>query len=470
MLEQASSILGRVAMGRHSLAVLGGVAIATTFFLPIAAAGHINASLLMWTPRHTVELACAWLALAWGASTALVWFSRDPRPRRQSILLLLLVAPSALSLFAVAGRNGGLAESDSVRIVAIGAAIVVMVVAGVVWVFRPDLLVKAIRCTLPFGVLLLPPAIMQVGALSTERPVDALPPAERSSVLRSSGPLCESVYVLIFDELGYDAVFHGGQATLSSIGRMATSARVYHNAVAPTESTETSIAAYLSVSAGQPPDTKMAARGPMGVARSIGLKTEVVGWYIPYCEMLGSYADLCKAYSMYNASTLYDRFNPFAPFVTVLNIWPYQLPTGFLKRPAAVWLHKAELEAIIHDASAPPSRRPVLRWVHFNVPHVPWLRNTGVLAIRAFDNTRDRYFAQLDEVDRALSTVLRSAESDDHIIVVVTADHGSRRGHAGDHLHVPLIVWHRGWTREDVLSQVRVRDVLDDIIAGACRD
>ena len=86
----------------------------------------------------------------------------------------------------------------------------------------------------------------------------------------------------------------------------------------------------------------------------------------------------------------------------MFNLWPYQMPTGLMKRPAAVRLHWRELEELTREATRPPEARPAFRWVHFNVPHEPWLRDTGPFAYSAFMKTDDRYFKQLAEVDRTL--------------------------------------------------------------------
>jgi arylsulfatase A-like enzyme len=103
---------------------------------------------------------------------------------------------------------------------------------------------------------------------------------------------------------------------------------------------------------------------------------------------------------------------------------------------------------------------------------VPWLRDTGPFAYRAFLNTRDRYFKQLAEVDRALGTVIHSLNARGEFgraTIVVTSDHGSRNGHAGaDDRHVPLVVYSPGGTRQDIYEPVQVSDILKSVVARAC--
>lgn len=450
---------------------LGGLGLSTAFFLPIAAAGQIDAPLMMWAPRHTVELVCAWLAVSAAAAGVLAWLRDDFHPRREATLLAVLAAPSALSLLAVTGRSAPETAAEglpSLLVVTLVAGGAVTVLAALLWWLKPAWLVKTLRSVFMFGVLLIAPAAMSISRLlpgtaahSGEAPVAA------------AAGRCGDVLVLLFDELAHDAVFSGERSTMGSLASLAASARVYHRASSATISTRTSIANYLSAPTNRSDSRDTVAAGPIGLARRLGMHTEVIGWYFPYCEMLGSYAERCRSFSMYNVATLYDRFTPWAPVETVLNIWPYQLPTGFAKRPAAVHLQTAELEALTREATTPMKARPTLRWVHFNVPHVPWLRDTGPFAYRAFLNTRDRYFKQVAEVDRTLGTVVASlnARGDlDRTTVVVTSDHGSRQGHAGaDYRHVPLVVYSPGGTRQDLYEPVRVSDILKSVVAGACR-
>jgi len=456
--------------GRSGLA-LGGIGLSTVFFLPIAAAGQVDAPLLMWAPRHTVELLCAWLAVSAAAAAVLTWLRNDPHPRREAALLAVLAAPSALSLLAVTGRSapetaGGL---RSILVVTLVVGGLVTTLAALLCWMKPAWLVKMFRWAFMFGVLLIGPAAMSISdllpgttAYPGEATLDAVAPGR-----------CGDVFVLLFDELAHDAVFSGDRSTLGSLASLAASARVYHRASSATLSTPTSIANYLSAPVDRSGSRDAIAAGPIGLARRLGLHTDVSGWHYPYCEALGGYAEKCRSFSMYNAATRYDHFAPWAPIETVLNIWPYQLPTGFVKRPAAVHLHRAELEALIREATRPPEARPIFRWVHFNVPHVPWLRDTGPFAYRAFLNTRDRYFKQLAEVDRTLGAVVASlkARGDiDRTTIVVTSDHGSRQGHAGaDHRHVPLVVYSPGGTRQDLYEPVQVSDVLKSVVAEACR-
>lgn len=486
-------------MRKHWSAVFGGVGLSTAFFLPIAAAGNVGAPMLMWEARHTVELVVAWLAVSAAAAAVLVWAARVKRPRFEAGILAALLLPSLLSLIVVSGRNSSLTREtvDSVRTVATAGALTAFVGMVALWIFRPRWLVALIRTTLPVGIVFVFSGVQALVAL----PIPARPAGElaRPAPRHGSGQAvgqdreggeaprlgsgqavgqdrepssCRSVYVLLFDELSNDAVFEGDEVRLTSVSSRLSSARVYRHALAPSNGTEASVSDYLSVSHSRGSTPAPGSATLFGAARAAGLSTEAIGWYFPYCEALGSTADRCRNYSMYNAATLYDGFNPLAPIATVLNIWPFQMPIGLVKRPVSVWLHRAQLDAMIARASAPASAEPVLRWVHFNVPHVPWIRDAGFLSLDAFRHTRDLYLAQMPEVDRAVGAVFAALEASgraDRTTVVLTADHGSREGHAGDPYHVPLVVWDPGGRHEEANEDVKVGEVLRGIVRGACR-
>jgi hypothetical protein len=317
---------------------------------------------------------------------------------------------------------------------------------------------------------------------------------------------CGDIDVVLFDELSYDDVFSPAARlkpgptydptddtlTRASVAPLAASGRVYQRAMSPGTSTLGSVSSYLTGLPGNrivvadgtpfflrddgsraPLAEALRTRGLFHDAKQLGYRTEVFGWYFPYCTALGDAADLCRTASMYNAGTLYDGISPIAPFVTIANMWPYQWPTGLFKRPAAVWFHGAELELLDRLAATAPGDGPVLRWVHFNVPHRPWLTGNGLVDAGAFEPDLRRNAAQLDEVDRALAiflNALRSAGRYDDATIVLTADHGARFGEKRDDPHhVPLVVrMPHGSARENVVDQVEVRDVLGDVMRRAC--
>jgi hypothetical protein len=288
---------------------------------------------------------------------------------------------------------------------------------------------------------------------------------------------CGHVYVLLFDELSYDAAFGRGTSRLPALTQLALSATVYHQAQAPapfehhSPNTQDAIPQYLNAPDPAHPSHTVAG-GPFGLAQQTGYRTEVVGWYYPYCDVLGSYVDRCREYSLYNVSTMFAYFAPWAPIASVFNIWPYQLPTGLVKRPVAVRVHSGNLEAIVRRAISPPDHDRVFRWVHFNIPHMPWLQENGFLSMSAFEPSPRRYEQQVEESDRVLGRVLDAFAARGELetsTIVLTSDHGLREEFGGhEPLHVPLVVRTPGGTRQDRHDAVQVADVLRTVVATGC--
>jgi hypothetical protein len=452
----------------------GGTGLTAGFFLPIAAAREIDDAMLMWTWRHSAELFASWAVLALIVTTALVRTLRVQRTRRQATLLLMLGLLPALSLIAVTGHTirdiYGTSAMPTWAPVA-GTLALALLVTCALW-FAPGLVTRALRgmyaCT---AVLMVP--LFSFGLTGAR---DVLGSAPRAA--STSAGNCGHVYVLLFDELSYDAAFAGGRSGRPAMARLASSATVYHGAQAPaplashsSPNTLDAIPQYLNAPTSARPSDSVA-RGPFGLAQRAGYQTEVVGWYYPYCAVLGSLVDRCHEYSLYNVATMFGHFAPWAPTGTVFNIWPYQFPTGLLKRPVAVRVHAGALDAIVSRAIEPPRYERVFRWVHFNIPHMPWLRGNGFLSRSAFEPSMHRYEQQVVETDRVLGKVLDafSARGDlETSTIVLTSDHGLREEFGGrESLHVPLVVRTPGGTGEDRHEPVQVADVLRTVASASC--
>jgi len=453
---------------------LGGTGLTAGFFLPIAAAREIDDALLMWTWRDSAELFAAWAALALLATTALFRTLRVHQARRQAVIVLLLGLLPALSLIAVTGRtireSYGTSAMPAWAPIA-GTVALVLLVACAVW-FAPALAVRAVRrlyaCT---AVLVVP--LFSFGLTGAH---DGLESAPRAASTPAGS--CGHVYVLLFDELSYDAAFVRGEARQPAIKRLASCATVYHRAQSPpplsnhsSPNTLDAIPQYLNA-ATSARSSGTIAEGPFGLAQRAGYQTEVVGWYYPYCSTLGSFADRCHGFSLYNVGTMFAHFAPWAPTATVFNIWPYQFPTGLVKRPVGVRVHSSTLDTIVSRAIELPRHARVFRWVHFNVPHMPWLRGNGFLSSNAYDASMHRYERQVEEVDRVLGTVLDAfvARGDlETSTIVLTSDHGLREEFGGrEPLHVPLMVRTPGGMRQDRHEAVKVADVLRAVVSAPC--
>jgi hypothetical protein len=427
--------------------------------------------MLMWTWRHSAELFVAWLVLALIATAALVSTLRVRRAPVQAGVLLILGILPGFSLVAVTGRT--LREMYGSTVMppwapVAGTLVLAVLGLGALW-FAPGLVVRALRrgyaCT---AVLIVP-----LFSFHLTGPHDLLASAGRA---RSSAvDTCSPVYVLLFDELSYDAAFVDGRARQPALTRLAASATVYHRAQSPAPSRRESspntldaIPQYLNATT-----PGAVGRGLFGLAQQAGYHTEVVGWYYPYCDVLGSFVDRCRVYSLYNVATMFAHFTPWAPVASVFNIWPYQLPTGLVKRPVAVSVHAGNLDAIVSGAIEPPAHDRVLRWVHFNVPHMPWLAGNGFLSRAAYEPSIPRYEQQVEATDRVLGKVLDGLAARGALetsTILLTSDHGLREDFGGhEPLHVPLVLRTPGGIRRDRAETVQVTDVLGTVVSAACQ-
>jgi hypothetical protein len=220
-----------------------------------------------------------------------------------------------------------------------------------------------------------------------------------------------------------------------------------------------------------------ASTGLFATARRLGFRTEMAGYYFAYCDMLGPLADRCASYSFYNAASV-RAFSPLNAVRTTLVLWPRQFPFGLLKNPPFARQQRDLVARTVSFAGAPlaPSR-PVFRFVHLSVPHLPFAFDAHGFA-PPHDPLRtspdDAYVRQLGYVDRLLGGLLDRLDTDPRgadTTVVVFSDHGFRfGGRERNPLQIPFIVRHpRQSRREDVRVPERGEVVLRDTLVGACR-
>jgi hypothetical protein len=220
------------------------------------------------------------------------------------------------------------------------------------------------------------------------------------------------------------------------------------------------------------------AGGLFGTARRIGLSPEAAGYYFPYCELLSTTVDACRSSSFYNISTVETGFSLIHPLLTTVILWPRQFPFGLVKNPAFARL-QAGLVANASDFARRPldSARPVFRFVHFSIPHLPYVfTESGYHP--PFDPLRgrpdDQYVAQLRFVDRLIGELMegfRRSEIFERTRIVLLADHGYRAGgRERDPLQIPFVLKDAGQRRrKDVEEGVRGERLLLDVVQNSCR-
>lgn len=467
-----------------------GLALTSLFFYPLAAAADAQVYFLLWRPRHTLELSVAFLMVVAGFSLA-VWATDRLRSHRAAALALLgMLALPALSF--VTGILRSLPWKEALREVSelllARVALEALVLGGVVALLAWP---RPARATLRGALWVLSPVTIVVIVALVRLGFTPDPSHTHPSSTRPSGsPVESNVVVLLFDELSYSFLYRGREIDARYPHMAAFGARGihYHAATAPGGETLHSLPGFIAgrrfgslAVVGNAlfevrPD---GSRRPLDLdtldnllrlAHRRGFRTEMVGYYLPYCLMLPTSLDTCRAFSLYNSATLADGFSVANPITTTLLLWPHQFPSGLLKNPVYAEHQRrmvVETEALVFE----PMRagRPVFRFAHFSIPHLPFVfdregyrfdpRTDPVAA------DDDAYRRQMDYVDAEVGRILRLLGTDpawSRTTVVVLSDHEFRARVSGEEVsHVPLIVRLPGARdRVDIDAPVRAEEIL----------
>jgi len=485
-------------------ALLGGAGLSALFFLPLVQALESNTALLFWQPRDTAAFAAAFALLALALAAA--WYALErsvPRPRARLVGLALLAAiPLASGGVAVARQLAVPFDLGSSAVRA-GLASLLLVLGALVLLGtarRPGTLLTIVR-----GLLLaLSPAslivlllVAYLGLIGVRSPAGGGAASPARSHQQGDWPPA-SVYVLLFDELSYAALYPGGQfrSDLPALLRLSERSTTYRAAFTPDDRTLTSLAGLLEgrdlldvtirgdeVLATRPDGVRapLDLGGPGSLfqeARARGLRTEMIGYYLPYCRLLGSAADACVSYSWYNYATLADRFSLLDPVRTTLILWPYQQHFGIAKIPMLSMLQHQIVERTTAAALAEiETHIPRFRFVHFSVPHHPYVFDAqgyhppAAPMLKSAENY-ERQLRWVDAIVGKLVDRLVEAGEFETSALVVMSDHEYRFPSPGkpESMHVPLIVkWPGRRSRAEIWDSVKARDVLDALVSGRTR-
>jgi arylsulfatase A-like enzyme len=167
-------------------------------------------------------------------------------------------------------------------------------------------------------------------------------------------------------------------------------------------------------------------------ARNAGSKTAVVGWYHPYCRVLGDNVDSCfVAGEETDQWTLYQVMAEQweRTFNTIPFIQDYSNRSGLENRlPNVAFFREHQVETyneVMEQVKQVSGRKEFgLLLFHFPVPHPPGIfnRNTGAMT----DQLGRSYLDNLALADKSLGEIRRSMEAAgtwDDTTVIVTADH-----------------------------------------------
>jgi hypothetical protein len=483
---------------RGLIAAWLGFALAALFLYPLAAALADNPFYLQWQPRDLREVAVAGVVLAVAFAAGVYYTWAELTPRCNALLAAIATLPLASLLAGVLQQvpfDAALIRAWEHPALRYGLPFALSALAVLLFVRWPLVFGLSLRRGL-LVVSLVALVVTRVLVASAWR--QPVPTAIDRSTARSDGGVCHSIVALLFDELSFPYIYDGTalRSEFPALRNVGSRATHYLQATAPGNETLISMPGYLAArplhdvrvegSAFMELDAEnhpsvFDARAPSGLfatARRVGLRTEMAGYYLPYCAWLGDLADRCQSHSFYNAAGVSESFSLLHPIATTLILWPRQFPFGLVKNPPFARLQRDIVEQTVAFAERPiDARTPTFRFVHFSVPHLPFVFDES-----GFNPPRDplrtspddSYVRQIRYVDRLVDTIVTHMQADgafDRTTLVVLSDHGFRfGGRERDPRHIPMIVKDAGQTSSRQDDQPRqAAGLLRDLVESSCK-
>ena len=409
---------------------------------------------------------CVLAALFWGAATLA---RRSGRPALQRVarwaFLLTLVVPLndlRMQFFP------NILHLRKVLLIMLAA--VSVVAAAALWRWRAYLVRAAVALVLilsPFALISLAQGAWFTykhwthAALAVDRIAGPLPrPA--------SSPAARVVWI-VFDELDHGRAFvtRPEGLDLPEFDRLRREAVFAENALPPSSDTLFSMPSLISgqqiewALAVRPNELLVIAKGnPKQVAwstqpnvfadaRAAGAETALVGWYHPYCRVIGASLSSCFWEPVVDAiSPLRGRPTLLKSMAHWATMTVFRIPGVF--RLLEYWYEKGRRHDHIQDQSIIMEQARVvakegefgLTLLHFPVPHPPFIYDRTARALS--DGAAHTYADNLALADRTLGELRREMEAAglwDKTAVIVSSDHWLRPPFS-DHIdqRVPFIV------------------------------
>jgi hypothetical protein len=492
----------RTRVGILAVHAWAGLSLAGLFLYPLGSVLGGTRYYLQWQSAHAAEALATLVALAlvFGSAWALAGRARGPLGAlAHAAVASVPLASLGVAAVAELGLRGQLVPLWNVAAVRYGVPLVTGGLLLPLLALRPQAVTHLLRAT----VAILSPIALLV-AFTIARTAWRDPPVTRVSAPGSATSVdatglspCRPVLAFLFDELSFSYLydgrevsrdlpaFHGfsqrathhlsvaapGRETLVSLPGLLASRRVANIAIREDRVWEVLEDGSVIAFDAQAPS------GLFATARRLGFRTEMAGYYFAYCDLLGPLVDACASYSYYNTASV-RAWSPLNPALTTLVLWPRQFPFGLLKNPVFARQQRDLVASTLPFAAAPlDASRPVFRFVHFSVPHLPFAFDARGFA-PPLDPLRtspdDAYVRQVAYVDRLVGDLLARLDRDPRFAaatVAVLSDHGFRfGGRERDPMQIPFIVRHPGQrTRVDVTAPEHGEILLRDIVTGACR-
>ena len=496
-------------MKRMATAAWLGLALAAIFFYPLASALDGDPYYLQWQPQHSTETLVA-IAIGAVVLAPLMYLLVDRTDRGGAVGMAVVVSIPLLSLGAGVSRqlpvDAALRAAWETAPIRYGIPLLVAVLLVALLAFRPAHAARGLRRLLlilsPVALVVLI-AIIRAGS-RTPVPIETLEAphlgagfSSQSDAERSrsadTAQTCPSIVALLFDELSFAYLYDGRQvkAEYPAFAGFAAAATNYLDVRSPGEETKVAVPGYL---AGRAFDNvrvegarleweragergvfdARAADGLFATARANGYAPEIGGYYFPYCDLLHDLATACRSFSFYNIATVRRSFSPMHPVMTTLILWPRQFPLGLLKNVPFARLQRETVEATLAFASRPLAARPVFRFVHFSIPHLPFVFTRDGYD-PPFDPLRQQpdtaYVNQIAYADRVFGTLMdgfKQAGEFDTTTFVLFADHGFRGGgRETSSSHIPFIVKAAGQSqRVEIDEPAAGEELLEQLVAG----
>ncbi len=157
-------------------------------------------------------------------------------------------------------------------------------------------------------------------------------------------------------------------------------------------------------------------------ALEAGVNTAVVGWYHPYCRVLGGSLTACSWQQLFGGSAGSGKTDLFKVMVDQMyNLWPWRSRQYHIE---------AYLQTLKDGKKAVIDSNLGLVLVHFPVPHKPFIYERINSQFTLVNYSISGYLDNLVLADRALGELRQAMENAgtwENTIVLMTSDHGWRK-------------------------------------------